>query len=275
LNLLQLSQILRRLFAIKLDKSHKKVVIDNAIFKDTDLNHIPSNASLASDTDDSIHAAEHFTNLVAKLHQFVQAANQNDLLKYFHQDSNATAIQRRVLDLMIYGEDLNTETRYDHLTGLLERASFLEKLKFNLPKTLQDDQITAIIFVDLDDFKTINDQYGHGTGDDVISITGRRISTSIRAQDLACRWGGDEFVLALQGITSKDLASQLANRLLTAIAQPLQLGFQELSKSMLSASIGVAIMDDVNLSSMDLVERADKAMYLAKKAGKNCIDFYS
>jgi diguanylate cyclase (GGDEF)-like protein len=263
------------LFAIKLDKSHKKVVIDNAIFKDTDLNQIPSNVSLASDTDDSTHAAEHFTNLVAKLYQFVQAANQNDLLKYFHQDSNATAIQRRVLDLMIYGEDLNTETRYDHLTGLLERASFLEKLKFNLPKTLQDDQITAIIFVDLDDFKTINDQYGHGTGDDVISITGRRISTSIRAQDLACRWGGDEFVLALQGITSKDLASQLANRLLTAISQPLQLGFQELSKSMLSASIGVAIMDDVNLSSMDLVERADKAMYLAKKAGKNCIDFYS
>jgi len=275
LNLLQLSQISRRLFAIKLDKSHKKVVIDNSIFKDIGLNHIPSNVSLASDADDSIHAAEHFTNLVATLHQFVQAANQNDLLKYFHQDSNATVIQRRVLDLMIYGEELDTEIRYDHLTSLLERASFLEKLKFNLPKTLQDDQLTAIIFVDLDDFKTINDQYGHSIGDDVISVIGRRISASIRAQDLACRWGGDEFVLALQAITSKGLASQLANRLLTAISQPLQLGSQGLSTSILNASIGVAIMDDVNLSSMELVDRADKAMYLAKKAGKNCIEFYS
>jgi diguanylate cyclase (GGDEF)-like protein len=263
------------LFAIKLDKSHKKVVIDNSIFKDIGLNHIPSNVSLASDADDSIHAAEHFTNLVATLHQFVQAANQNDLLKYFHQDSNATVIQRRVLDLMIYGEELDTEIRYDHLTSLLERASFLEKLKFNLPKTLQDDQLTAIIFVDLDDFKTINDQYGHSIGDDVISVIGRRISASIRAQDLACRWGGDEFVLALQAITSKGLASQLANRLLTAISQPLQLGSQGLSTSILNASIGVAIMDDVNLSSMELVDRADKAMYLAKKAGKNCIEFYS
>ena len=275
MNLLQLSQISRRLFAIKLDKSHKKVVIDNSIFKDIGLNHIPSNVSLASDADDSIHAAEHFTNLVATLHQFVQAANQNDLLKYFHQDSNATVIQRRVLDLMIYGEELDTEIRYDHLTSLLERASFLEKLKFNLPKTLQDDQLTAIIFVDLDDFKTINDQYGHSIGDDVISVIGRRISASIRAQDLACRWGGDEFVLALQAITSKGLASQLANRLLTAISQPLQLGSQGLSTSILNASIGVAIMDDVNLSSMELVDRADKAMYLAKKAGKNCIEFYS
>ncbi|QWE25072.1 GGDEF domain-containing protein [Polynucleobacter sp. AP-Elch-400A-B2] len=224
---------------------------------------------------DSIQAAEHFSSLVANLQQFIQTANQNDLLRYFHEGGNTTAIQRRILDLMIYGEEFGIETRYDHLTGLLDRTSFLEKLKFTLSKTLQAHHLTAIIFVDLDDFKVINDQYGHSAGDEVISIIGRRITASIRAQDLACRWGGDEFVLVLQAITSKDLISQLVNRLLTAISQPLQLKSQESLQLMLSASAGIAILDDVNLNSMDLIERSDKAMYLAKKAGKNCAEFYS
>ncbi|QWE14947.1 GGDEF domain-containing protein [Polynucleobacter sp. AP-Sving-400A-A2] len=224
---------------------------------------------------DSIQAAEHFSSLVANLQQFIQTVNQNDLLKYFHEGRNTTAIQRRVLDLMIYGEEFGVETRYDHLTGLLDRTSFLEKLKFTLSKTLQAHHLTAIIFVDLDDFKVINDQYGHSTGDEVISIIGRRITASIRAQDLACRWGGDEFVLVLQAITSKDLVSQLVNRLLTVISQPLQIKSQEPLQLMLSASAGIAILDDVSLNSMDLIERADKAMYLAKKAGKNCVEFYS
>jgi len=230
---------------------------------------------ITSSAADSIQAAEYFSNLVANLQQFVQTANQNDLLKYFHEGSNTTAVQRRILDLMIYGEEFGIETRHDHLTGLMDRSSFLEKLKFTLAKTLQEDHLTAIIFVDLDNFKAINDQYGHSTGDEVISIIGRRISASIRAQDLACRWGGDEFVLALQAITSKDLVSQLANRLLAVISQALQLGSKESLQLLLGASVGIAIMDDINLSSMDLVERADKAMYLAKKAGKNCIEFYS
>ena len=230
---------------------------------------------ITSSAANSIQAAEYFSNLVANLQQFVKTANQNDLLKYFHEGSNATAVQRRILDLMIYGEEFGIETRHDHLTGLLDRTSFLEKLKFTLAKTLQEDHLTAIIFVDLDNFKAINDQYGHSTGDEVISIIGRRISASIRAQDLACRWGGDEFVLALQAITSKDLVSQLANRLLAVISQALQLGSKESLQLLLGASVGVAIMDDINLSSMDLVERADKAMYLAKKAGKNCVEFYS
>ena len=238
------------------------------------LNQNTSNL-ITSSAADSIQAAEYFSNLVANLQQFVQTANQNDLLKYFHEGSNTTAVQRRILDLMIYGEEFGIETRHDHLTGLLDRTSFLEKLKFTLAKTLQEDHLTAIIFVDLDDFKAINDQYGHSAGDEVISIIGRRISASIRAQDLACRWGGDEFVLALQAITSKDLVSQLANRLLAVISQALQLGSKESLQLLLGASVGVAIMDDINLSSMDLVERADKAMYLAKKAGKNCVEFYS
>ena len=238
------------------------------------LNQNTSNVITGSAAD-SIQAAEHFSSLVANLQQFIQTVNQNDLLKYFHEDRNTTAIQRRVLDLLIYGEEFGVETRYDHLTGLLDRTSFLEKLKFTLSKTLQAHHLTAIIFVDLDDFKVINDQYGHSAGDEVISIIGRRITASIRAQDLACRWGGDEFVLVLQAITSKGLVSQLVNRLLTVISQPLQLKSQEPLQLMLSASAGIAILDDVNLNSMDLIERADKAMYLAKKAGKNCVEFYS
>jgi diguanylate cyclase (GGDEF)-like protein len=252
----------------------KKVVVDNALTQKEGLNENTLNVS-RDYANDSIQAAEYFSNLVASLQQFVQAANQNDLLKYFHEVSNTTAVQRRILDLMIYGEEFGVETRHDHLTGLLDRTSFLEKLKFTLSKTLQEDHLTAIIFLDLDDFKAINDQYGHSTGDEVISIIGRRISASIRAQDLACRWGGDEFVLVLQAITSKDLVSQLANRLLVAISQALQLESHESLQLTLSASAGITILDGMNLNSIDLIERADKAMYLAKKAGKNCVEFYS
>ena len=258
-----------------MERGCKKEVVENAIVKETGLNRNTSNVSITSTAVDAIHTAEEFLSLVTNLQQFVRTANQNDLLKYFSQGSNSTAFQRRVFDLMIYGEVLGTETRYDHLTSLLERASFLEKLKYILSKPLKEDNLTAIIFVDLDNFKVINDRYGHSAGDEVISIIGRRISASIRAQDLACRWGGDEFVLALHAITSKDLISQLANRLLTAISEPLQLGSQEPLQLMVGASIGVAIIDDLNLSSMDLVEQADKAMYLAKKAGKNRVEFYS
>jgi len=258
-----------------MERDYKKVVVENVVAKEAGLNQNTLNVFTGSAANDSIQAAEQFSNLVANLQQFVQTANQNDLLKYFNQGSNTTAIQRRVLNLMIYGEELGAETRHDHLTGLLDRASFLEKLKFTLSKTIQENHSTAIIFVDLDDFKAINDQYGHSTGDEVLSIIGRRISASIRAQDLACRWGGDEFVLALQAITSKDLVSQLANRLLTAISQALKLESHEPLQLMLSASAGIAILDDMNLSSMELIERADKAMYLAKKAGKNCVEIYS
>ena len=257
-----------------MEGDYKKVVVDNALTQKEGLNENTLNVS-RDYANDSIQAAEYFSNLVASLQQFVQAANQNDLLKYFHEVSNTTAVQRRILDLMIYGEEFGVETRHDHLTGLLDRTSFLEKLKFTLSKTLQEDHLTAIIFLDLDDFKAINDQYGHSTGDEVISIIGRRISASIRAQDLACRWGGDEFVLVLQAITSKDLVSQLANRLLAAISQALQLESHESLQLTLSASAGIAILDGMNLNSIDLIERADKAMYLAKKAGKNCVEFYS
>jgi diguanylate cyclase (GGDEF)-like protein len=257
-----------------MEGDYKKVVVDNALTQKEDLNENTLNVS-RDYANDSIQAAEYFSNLVASLQQFVQTANQNDLLKYFHEGSNTTAVQRRILDLMIYGEEFGVETRHDHLTGLLDRTSFLEKLKFTLSKTLQEDHLTAIIFLDLDDFKAINDQYGHSTGDEVISIIGRRISASIRAQDLACRWGGDEFVLVLQAITSKDLVSQLANRLLAAISQALQLESHESLQLTLSASAGIAILDGMNLNSIDLIERADKAMYLAKKAGKNCVEFYS
>ena len=252
-----------------MEKSHKKDADERAIVNSTDLNRNTVSA------DDSTHPGQQFINLLADLQQFVQAVNQNDLLNYFHQGGDSTAFQRRALDLMINGEELGAETRHDHLTGLLDRTSFLKKLKIIISKSLKQDDVTAIIFVDLDDFKAINDQHGHIIGDQVISIIGGRISASIRAQDLACRWGGDEFVLALQAIKNKDLISQLANRLLTAISEPLQLSLNEPLRLLVGASVGVAIMSEVNLSAIDIVERADKAMYLAKKAGKNCVEFYS
>ena len=176
---------------------------------------------------------------------------------------------------MIYGKVFGPEARQDYLTRLLDRTSFLDQLKLLLSKPKLNGHFSAIIFLDLDNFKAINDQYGHATGDQVLAIIGARISSSIRAYDLACRWGGDEFILVLQNIQTIDFLRQLSNRILTIISADLRLNSKESLQIFPSASIGVAVIDNVNLGPMDFIDRADKAMYRAKKAGKNCIEYCS
>ncbi len=168
----------------------------------------------------------------------------------------------------------------DTLTDLANRASFHDRLELELAHARRDSSRLALLFIDLDDFKPINDTLGHRAGDAVLVEIARRLRESLREADTVARWAGDEFTVILPKIASSEIALDVAAELLETIARPIDLSdvvddpSREREVS-ISASIGVAMFprDGHNVDSM--VGRADGAMYAAKQAGGNCVDLAS
>lgn len=158
------------------------------------------------------------------------------------------------------------QAMHDELTGLPNRRLFMDRLTQGIARTNRSDTTIAVIFVDLNDFKNINDTYGHETGDTVLRLSGQRIQQVIRQGDTAARMGGDEFVVMLEVRTS-DEAEIIADRLMQALHAPFLLDYtgHELS---LTISLGVATYDPTEFPE-DLLRRADLAMYSGKHAGRS------
>lgn len=181
----------------------------------------------------------------------------------------------------------------DSLTGLPNRYAFGLKLQQMLERTshliaeqhpaphatankAQDDQSqpslsSALLFIDLDNFKYVNDQFGHDAGDAVLIEVSRRISQGIRQQDTLCRLGGDEFALLVPAPMNATMIAQLCERLLTLVRQPLWWQHQQMP---IGLSIGVALYPQHATDSATLLNHADEAMYAAKRAGKNGYRIY-
>jgi diguanylate cyclase (GGDEF)-like protein/PAS domain S-box-containing protein len=172
---------------------------------------------------------------------------------------------------------------FDVLTELPNRSRFYEKLAETLEAARRESRSFAIMFLDLDHFKRINDTLGHAMGDELLRIIAQRLTRSLRPDDIAgltptkgvdrdvCRQGGDEFIILLNGVASEQEAARAATRLLGTLAQPIMLGTQEV---FVSASIGIVLFprDGDDLDS--LLKNADVAMYHAKGEGRNRFDFY-
>jgi diguanylate cyclase (GGDEF)-like protein len=172
---------------------------------------------------------------------------------------------------------------FDVLTELPNRSRFHEKLAETLDVAKRDGKPFAIMFLDLDHFKRINDTLGHAVGDDLLRIIAQRLTRSLRQDDMAglthakgverdvCRQGGDEFIVLLNGVSTEQEASHAASRLLATLAQPIVIGDQEL---FVSASIGIVLYprdgEDLDM----LLKNADVAMYHAKGEGRNRFFFY-
>jgi diguanylate cyclase (GGDEF)-like protein len=156
----------------------------------------------------------------------------------------------------------------DALTGLANRAALDEHLDYVLHRVRTKQQISAVLFIDLDGFKPINDDLGHAAGDRVLIQLGFRLQKMMRTNDMVARVGGDEFVVVLDQIHDADIAITIAKKIRDRINEPVQLPEQNVQ---LGCSIGIALFPEHALNSARLLAHADEAMYQAKKSGKNAV----
>ena len=161
---------------------------------------------------------------------------------------------------------------FDPLTGLPNRAQFHSLLEQALSSAHRNQSYGAVLFLDLNRFKNINDSFGHTPADSVLQEVARRLSNTLRKEDVVSRLGGDEFVIALLDISRREHAGNVAQKLLAALAEPF---FIEHHEILLSASIGISIFPEDGHDTDTLLTNADVAMYRAKKLGNSTYVFYS
>ncbi len=184
---------------------------------------------------------------------------------------------RRVKELAVEmkgrrGAELEAKklARHDPLTGLPNRRFFVETLGEVLLTTNSDSR-SAVLMLDLDGFKSINDAYGHAVGDQALIEFAQRISAIMRAGAVFVRIGGDEFAVIVPNIKSLDDLTALARRIVTAVAEPILIG--QISTSV-GVGIGIAIAPSDGMNPEIMVQRADRALYRAKAEGRSCIRFF-
>jgi diguanylate cyclase (GGDEF)-like protein len=163
-------------------------------------------------------------------------------------------------------EQLTHQAYHDPLTGLANRALFIKQIEAGLARLDQTRRMCAILFLDLDNFKSINDTLGHQSGDQLLTSVTQHLQTCTRQNDMAARIGGDEFAILLPDIAAESDAIAVANRIIAGLQKPFQVGDHEVSTS---TSIGIAFGSSSRLSAGDLLRQADMAMYNAKTGGKS------
>jgi diguanylate cyclase (GGDEF)-like protein/PAS domain S-box-containing protein len=163
-------------------------------------------------------------------------------------------------------EEARNLALHDPLTGLPNRRLLLDRLNRALSRDSRPGELVGLLFCDLDQFKLVNDEYGHAGGDRLLHDVARRLEHQARAGDTVARVGGDEFVIVLERLASPDDATHTAERIRAALAQPIRAGEQEMH---VTCSIGVAVAADGATDVDSLLAHADAAMYRAKQEGRN------
>ncbi len=162
---------------------------------------------------------------------------------------------------------------HDVVTGLPNRALLLDNLQRALAAAQRRNRHLAVLFLDLDNFKSINDVFGHAAGDNLLTDVARRLETCVRGEDTAARIGGDEFAILLPVVDGPEVAIDVARRILEMLAIPLTVHAHD-QAAIVTASIGIALGGQSGDTPDDLLRRADMAMYRAKAAGKNRYDLF-
>ena len=179
---------------------------------------------------------------------------------------------RDITERVALEEHLTQMAKYDGLTGLANRSLFMEFLSASLARSERRSRSTAVLFLDLDHFKQVNDTLGHDVGDDLLASVAERLHGCVREGDLIARLGGDEFAIVLDDVARADDVKLVAEKIVESISKPHSLAGRELH---VSTSVGVATWPECGKDSTELVKAADTAMYVAKKAGRKGYRFFS
>lgn len=187
------------------------------------------------------------------------ARNLSVALEYGRLENSLSQLRR-------LQEELTHQAYHDSLTGLANRALFQKVVDEALERQSTTGNSISVLFVDLDDFKAINDTMGHAAGDELLAEVAQRIASCLRTSDTAARFGGDEFAILLENTQLKDAISA-ADRMRDALQEPFSIREKEMS---VHASIGIAMGGPVQKSAEEFLQHADVAMYKAKSGGKDC-----
>ncbi|MBE9516170.1 MAG: EAL domain-containing protein [Proteobacteria bacterium] len=168
--------------------------------------------------------------------------------------------------------ELVQQANYDQLTRLPNRNLVIDRLEQTMLRANRNNDHTALMFIDIDNFKTINDTLGHSIGDRLLVELSQLLAGSVRESDVVGRWGGDEFLVMLGCINKLEDAEPIATKILSALSSPVMIDDREFN---VSASIGISGYPDDSCNINELLSHADAAMYLAKESGKNAYRFFS
>jgi len=163
-------------------------------------------------------------------------------------------------------QELIKMATFDTLTNLYNRTFFHENLEKMMKRSIRNNSLLAVLYIDLDSFKAVNDTLGHHAGDTLLQQVSQRLSTTVRVSDIVARLGGDEFAIILHDLEDKQKAGLVAQKLVHKLSQPY---FLEQGEANISLSIGIAIFSGSNETKDELLKRADAAMYDIKEKGKN------
>ncbi len=188
-----------------------------------------------------------------------------------------STIARDIRHLRAAEERVEYLAYYDTLTGLPNRNELTKRLEMEVARVKRTRLFGALLFIDLDNFKNINDSLGHPAGDLVLQEMAQRLQTHLRVDDTVARLGGDEFIVILSGLSldgreATSLARDIANKIRSAISMECSIRDTELY---VTASIGIAMISQDHVSGQDLQRYADTAMYQAKREGRNRVEFFS
>jgi diguanylate cyclase (GGDEF)-like protein len=181
-------------------------------------------------------------------------------------------LEQSLAELSRLKEQLRHQAYHDSLTGLPNRAMFAEQIDSRLQAGPRlDGTIPVVLFLDLDDFKAVNDTLGHAAGDELLISVAERITAAIRGSDIAARLGGDEFAVLIDDEPGLRNALEIGNRILDLLRAPFHVEDREI---VVGGSVGIAVARDANERSADLLRQADMAMYTAKSEGKRRIAIF-
>ncbi len=188
--------------------------------------------------------------------------------------------QRQVIGIHVMGQDvtvgkleeqrLTTLARNDELTGLHNRTGFLERLGRALDHSAKQHSLLALMYLDVDGFKQINDTHGHAVGDQLLSAFAQRLKQTVRTSDVIARLGGDEFTVIMEGVAQPEIVTAAAERIVEAMRLPFSLRSDGNADSLrISTSVGIAFHLDESESAPELLQRADAMLYEAKRGGRD------